>query len=88
MRIRILPFHFGADPDPAFALMRILIRLFPWMRIQLPKMMRINADWDPQQWYFGNANPDPGARELTEVYKQKPDFPLSKRILNLRRYVF
>jgi hypothetical protein len=41
-------FHSDADPDPAFTLMRIRIWLFTLKRIQLPKMMRIHADTDPQ----------------------------------------
>jgi hypothetical protein len=37
-------YHFYADPNPDFYLMRMWIR----MRIQVTKMMRINVDPDPR----------------------------------------
>ncbi len=56
--IRLLTFHFDADPDPAFhfdadsTLKRKRIRIL----IQLPKMMQIHADPDPQQCSFIRKN--------------------------------
>jgi hypothetical protein len=39
--LRVAPFHFDADPDPAFHSSAELDPAIHLMRIQLPKMMRI-----------------------------------------------
>jgi hypothetical protein len=72
--LRLLPFHFDADPYgiQLFTLTRI--------RIQLPKMMRIHADPDPQHRFWSriqqiaNSNQvQPYSMTAYEEYEQDRD---------------